>query len=260
MLSVLDLQNGQRVQSLRGHSDWVRAVAYSPTGDLLASAGHDGRIVLWESRTGTALGEVSLPFAISALAFDQEASRLFVVGFGDRLQILDVSPRQWLSPWKCPSSDMRALACCAERGVVAAGGRNGLVRVWNTDGRVLQEYAAHRQRVWGLTFSADGRYLVSCGEDGTVRVSRLGAQEDFVLEIPGSKVMSVVFCGPDELATGGSDNRIHIWNLPRRQETAVLSGHTGSIAALASRGEILVSAGFDTTVRVWTRSGKLADR
>jgi len=64
-------------------------------------------------------------------------------------------------------------------------------------------------------------------------------------------MMAVAFVGPNRLATGGSDDVIRIWDLVARQEVERLSGHTGSVMALAYRGGTLVSAGFDATVRVW---------
>ena len=40
------------VQTLTGHSDWVRSVAFSPDGQLLASGSDDNTIKLWQPGTG----------------------------------------------------------------------------------------------------------------------------------------------------------------------------------------------------------------
>jgi WD40 repeat protein len=63
--------------------------------------------------------------------------------------------------------------------------------------------------------------------------------------------MSLVFRGNDQLATAGSDNLVHIWDLNTRTKIAELAGHTGTVAVLACHQDLLVSAGFDTTVRTW---------
>ena len=57
--------------------------------------------------------------------------------------------------------------------------------------------------------------------------------------------------GPGRLAAAGSDNRIHLWDLDGRREIGQLSGHSGSIAALASQAGLLISGGYDTTIRIW---------
>ena len=258
---LLDLEEGKILLTLTEHVDWVRSLAFSPTGRVLASAASDGRIVLWDPTDGRMIRELAaLPYAVTAIRFSHDGSQLAAAGFGEELHIFDVAAGESRLRLSSPCRDMRAVAFSADRQLLAAGGRNGLVRLWSlADGPVLQEYAAHNQRIRGLAFSPDASTLVSCGEDGMIRVSRLDGAESYVLNCPGAKVMSLAFCGPDQLATGGSDNLIRIWDMNTRSEIARLDGHTGSVVTLVYSGNTLVSAGYDTTVRVWKRNRSLAE-
>ncbi|MEM8680264.1 MAG: protein kinase, partial [Planctomycetota bacterium] len=61
--------------------------------------------------------------------------------------------------------------------------------------------------------------------------------------------------GQGGLAAGGTDNSIQVWDVTSGTRLATLAGHSGSVATLAARGDLLVSGSFDTTIRVWTLSG-----
>jgi WD40 repeat protein len=149
---------------------------------------------------------------------------------------------------------MRTLAYSPDGSLLAAGGRSGVIRVWNTaDGGEVQSRAAHRQRIRALAFSPDGLQLVSCSEDRTVQIWHV-VGDGAVTSLPqqGSKAQSIAFVGPGKLAVGGSDNAIRLWDLATKIEIDQLVGHTGSVAALAHRDNRLVSGSYDTSVRVWT--------
>ena len=53
------------------------------------------------------------------------------------------------------------------------------------------------------------------------------------------------------LATGGSDNHIHVWQLDQLLELGPLKAHTGTVSCLDFAAGKLVSGSYDTHVRVW---------
>ncbi|NRQ32790.1 protein kinase [Nonomuraea sp. NN258] len=102
VLAVSDPQHGQvrfRATSdlaptghvLNAHDDAVTALAYSPDGTVLATAGLDHRVRLWEPDTGLSLGTLTADHmgGISSVAFSPDGSRLYSI---DRLGALFAHP------------------------------------------------------------------------------------------------------------------------------------------------------------------------
>ncbi len=110
---------------------WGRSVAFSPRGSLLAAAGLDGTIRLW-NLDGTPHGP------------PMKGHR------GHHVRSIAFSPR-------------------GDR--IATAGFDGTARLWNLDGSSHGEpFKGHRQAVTSVTFSKDGNRLATAGLDGTVRL------------------------------------------------------------------------------------------
>ena len=154
-----------------------------------------------------------------------------------------------------PCGDLRCVVFSPTDGHVAVVGRNGQIRVWSTaDWKVALEINADQQRVRNLAYSPDGAKLAAAGDGRTIGLWDAHTGELLHrLTAKPAKIMSLAFCGDELLATGGSDNVVRIWDLTKPAERWHLSGHSGSVAALACDPQtgVLASGSFDTTVRVW---------
>jgi WD40 repeat protein len=70
------------------------------------------------------------------------------------------------------------VALTADGRLLAGGGLDGTVMLWETSGgRLLAMLQGHTGGVWGISLSTDGRLLASGGFDGTLRLwdARSGA-------------------------------------------------------------------------------------
>ncbi len=66
---------------------------------------------------------------------------------------------------------VRALAVTPDGRLIASGGPDGVVRLWNLDTHApLANLGGHHRRVTGLSFFPDSRRLASAGRDGSLRI------------------------------------------------------------------------------------------
>ncbi|MFF5188648.1 helix-turn-helix domain-containing protein [Streptomyces sp. NPDC000345] len=153
----------------------VDALAFSPVADLLATAGADGTVRLWDLRVGTpTAGPLSgHEGSVRAIAFSPDG-RLIATGGADG------TVRLWdpvaASPSGCPltghTGPVGCVAFSPDGRLVASAGDDATVRYWSpATGRSAGEpLTGHEGPVTGLSFSRDGGLLSSAGTDRTVRL------------------------------------------------------------------------------------------
>jgi WD40 repeat protein len=130
----------------------------------------------------------------------------------------------------------------------------------------LKEYKStfkirrNTDRVFSLCMSVDGRWIVTGGEDRTVRIWNIETklqEAEFTGHI--SWVFSVCISRNGKwITSGGNDNTVRIWSVERKSEEAVFIGHQGGVFSVSmSRNDCwIISGSGDNTVMVWNMINK----
>ncbi len=256
LVRILDLPNGSVISRRKSHTDWNKAAVFRPDGKLLATSGDDRWIRLWDPLTQERpLDLARQPEPVYCLSYSPDGQTLATAGFDDKIRMYESTKGKLLCEQPAPGSDIRALCFSPDGRQLAAAGRAGLVRVWTVSNcEQIFNVQASARRVCALAYSADGKILAIGGKDRIVRLldTSTGKIMADLPERPG-EVLSLCFCGSNFLASAGSGNVIHLWDVALRQERCRLIGHTGSVTTMVFEqgAATLVSGGFDTTIRLW---------
>ncbi len=173
-----NVADGTLVRTIEGHRDAIYAVALSPDGATLATASYDHEAKLWNiadaKLTGTLVGHNDAVFDV---AFRPDG-KVIATASGDRtVKLWDAASAQRLATLGQPLKEVYSLAFSPDGGRVAAGGVDNRIRVWqvtaeakeNTNPIIYSRFA-HDGAVVKVVYSADGKTLVSTGEDRSVKI------------------------------------------------------------------------------------------
>jgi WD40 repeat protein/serine/threonine protein kinase len=243
--------------TLGSHGHAISALVFSPTADLLASGGFDGKVKLWNWKDRLPAGELEIGDQVQALAFSPDGRWLAVRSRGHGCQLWDVAARLMIAEFNVPAADFGGALAFSPRGdLLAMNAPGSTIQIWNLPARsLIATLVGHEALVRWLIFSRDAKTLYSAAEDGTVRTWELATQRQLASMQAHTRWITSLALMPDEsfLASSSADGTVRIWDLKQQCEKLRLTTHASMVwdVKFSPDGKLMATCGADQRIRLW---------
>jgi hypothetical protein len=265
----------EEILTLKGHDEarvsqqfgLIRSLAWSPDGTLLASAGLDGRTLVWEVASGRQVFALPADHGwVWSVAWSPDGTRLAAGSQDGTIRVvegLEHGPKVHVFKAHEPrpfgtagSQGVRTLAWSPQGDRLASGGPDRLVKLWDPmRGAELARLQGDQRSVLGLAWSPDGTRLASASTDRLViawdaqtgrKLWTMRGHNDFV---------DAVVWSPDgtRLASAGIDDSVRVWDPRTGEEAFALRGNSGMFhdVSWSPDGAQLAAASSDGQIWLW---------
>jgi WD40 repeat protein len=260
---VKDLTTGRVVRIQNGPGKSPQALAFSPSGRILAVAGDGVAVRLWDADTGTELEPLRVDKGtVRCVAFSPDGTRLATstcAGDGQPpvVTIWDYLGRRRLLAREGRGATINALALTRDGSRLVAAGSSGEFQIWDvTTGEERVCRQAHRTSITVLAFSPDGgQFATAAYVDGDVRLWDAASGEPRGEPLTFPTGVAALDFSPDGtmLALARGDGIASLWDLASAREVAAVRVPTGALQSVCFSGDgrVFATGGIDGSIRFW---------
>lgn len=291
MIFLWDAEGNYKNEKITGHQDIIWNILFSSCMKYLFSSGEDGKIFRWNlDREGEniTIGEGSEiskelnkkrkrsnieTLCIRALAISAHNKYIAVGskdGYAHLWELARNNKYKHIHSFKHDDWVMSVVFSLDEK-FIYTGCARGEIRCWDISDDSKPISTGHGHKGWVRTLAINEKYLVSGGEDKTIRLWDLKSVEEssipekYVLNGHEDKILTVSLDpNTNFIASGSADKTIRLWDFEGNQLGSSLKGHTDwvrSISILSHfNNQFIVSASRDSTIRIWDLEGNISAR
>jgi WD40 repeat protein len=211
-----------------GSAGWLGARFYMDGDD-----GDAGTVRIRDIESWREVRVIAGQRPLKAAAFSRDGARVALSRPGE-ISVLDAETGQRLGGCPAPSADADTLGFAPDGRRLAYGGE-GNVTICDWEKQAVTQTFGKDGSVKAVSFSADGRQLITGNGSGDVRIWDIASGRNLRTFKGNGRSADAVAFSPDarRAFSGTDDNRVHIWNLATGREEQNLRMLIGPVSAMA---------------------------
>src|SRR5882724_3769972 len=257
-----DFSNG----TIKAHTGPVTAVLVTPDGKQIISAGRDGRLVIWDVASKTAVVEL-LGKGDQLRSAVITGDGKFVAAGSEKgiVNVFDLENRKPIRQINAGNDSILAVAFDSKGSLLISGGKDKQVKAWTIAGDAAPKlYEGSFDRIDATSFSPDDKQILAGSAGIGIRVWRLsdGKPQESHFQYNGEIYCLATSKDRGLIVAGGTagdvkglhDGKVKIWSYADGKEVLSFAPHrlVTSSVSISNQNNILATASTtDTVVRLW---------
>jgi hypothetical protein len=168
LVKIIATNTGQVQHKIKKHTDWVTAVAFSPNGQMLASADRNGGISIWDPDTAqelfTLAGHKS---AVTALSWRADSKLLASCSEDGSAKLWEMQEGKQAKNWTAHDKGALWISYCRDGRLVTCG-RDNNITLWDSNGSQTKKLKSIDELPLRAAFTQDGKRVFAADFEGHV--------------------------------------------------------------------------------------------